>query len=85
MKIVDYQKANAFSIPVNLIQTAEDGDFVLIAEKTGTAQEAIVKKVSIQQGQNYNGFVEILSGLKEGDILISTGYQDVNAGETVVF
>lgn len=85
MKIVDYQKANAFSIPVNLIQTAEDGDFVLIAEKTGTGQEAIVKKVSIQQGQNYNGFVEILSGLKEGDILISTGYQDVNTGETVVF
>ena len=85
MKIVDYQKANAFSIPVNLIQTAEDGDFVLIAEKTGTGQEAIVKKVVIQQGQNYNGYVEILSGLKEGDILISTGYQDVNTGETVVF
>ena len=85
MKVVDYQKANAFSIPVNLIQTGEDGDFVLIAEKTGTGQEAIVKKVDIQQGQNYNGYVEILSGLKEGDILISTGYQDVNTGETVVF
>lgn len=85
MKIVDYQKAKAFSIPVNLIQTGEDGDFVLIAEKTGTGQEATVKKVAIQQGQNYNGYVEILSGLKEGDILISTGYQDVNTGETVVF
>lgn len=85
MKIVDYQNAKALTIPVNLIQTGEDGDFVLIAEKTGTGQEAMVKKVAIQQGQNYNGYVEILSGLKEGDILISTGYQDVNTGETVVF
>lgn len=85
MKIVDYQKPKALTIPVNLIQTAEDGDFVLIAEKTENGQEATVKKVTIQQGQNYNGYVEILSGLKEGDILIWTGYQDVNTGETVVF
>jgi membrane fusion protein (multidrug efflux system) len=85
MKIVDYHKPSALTIPVNLIQTGEEGDFVLIAEKTGTGQEAMVKKTTIQQGQNYNGYVEILSGLKEGDILITTGYQDVNAGETVVF
>ncbi len=85
MKIVDYQSAKAISIPVNYIQTGEDGDYVLIAEKTGNAQEAVVKKAIVQQGQNYNGYVEILSGLKEGDILVSTGYQDVNTGETVIF
>ncbi len=85
MKIVDYQKSMALTIPVNLIQTAEDGDFVLLVEKTGSGREAMVKKASIKQGQNYNGYVEILSGLKEGDILISSGYQDVNTGETVVF
>ena len=35
MKIVDYQSANAVTIPVNVIQTSQDGEFVLIAEKTG--------------------------------------------------
>ncbi|MBK6993866.1 MAG: efflux RND transporter periplasmic adaptor subunit [Lewinellaceae bacterium] len=84
MKIVDYQSAKAVTIPVNLIQTAEDGDFVLVAEKTGEKQ-ATAKKVVVKQGQNYNGQVEILSGLKKGDWVISTGFQDVNNGEAVAF
>lgn len=84
MKIVDYQSPDAISIPVNLIQTAEDGDFVMIAEKTGEKQ-ATAKKMSVKQGQNYNGQVEILSGLKKGDWVISTGFQDVNNGENIAF
>lgn len=84
MKIIDYQNNNALVVPVNLIQTAEDGDFVLVAEKTGDKQ-ATVKKMSVKQGNNYNGMVEILGGLKKGDWLISTGFQDVNNGETVAF
>jgi multidrug efflux pump subunit AcrA (membrane-fusion protein) len=84
MKIVDYQSANAVSIPVNLIQSADDGDYVLVAEKTGEKQ-ANAKKVVVKQGQNYNGQVEILSGLKKGDWVISTGFQDVNNGEVVAF
>lgn len=85
MKIVDYQNPKAISIPVNLIQVAEDGDFVLVAEKTEGNKQATAKKVSVKQGQNYNGQVEILSGLKSGDWVISTGFQDVNNGETVSF
>jgi membrane fusion protein, multidrug efflux system len=85
MKIVDYQNLKAISIPVNFIQTGEEGDFVMVAEKTGNGQEAVVKKISVAQGQNYNGYVEIVSGLKPGDMLISTGFQDVNIGETVLF
>jgi multidrug efflux pump subunit AcrA (membrane-fusion protein) len=84
MKIIDYQNLSAVIVPVNLIQTAEDGDFVLIAEKTADKQ-AVVKKATIQQGQNYGGNVEILNGLKKGDLIISTGFQDVNSGETVAF
>lgn len=84
MKIVDYQSPNAVAIPVNLIQTAEDGDFVLVAEKTGEKQ-AVAKKITVKQGQNYNGQVEILSGLKKGDWVISMGFQDVNNGELVSY
>lgn len=84
LKIVDYQNPNAISIPVNLIQTGAEGDFVLIAEKTGEKQ-GIVKKATVKQGANYNGQVEILQGLKKGDWVISTGFQDVNNGETIAF
>lgn len=84
MKIIDYQNPNALVVPVNLVQTAEDGEFVLVAEKTGE-KEATAKKVMVKQGSNYNGSVEIKSGLKKGDFVISTGFQDVNNGETVAF
>lgn len=84
MKIIDYQNTNAVAIPVNLIQTAEDGDFVLLAEKN-SENRATAKKALIKQGMNYNGNVEIVSGLKKGDVVISSGFQDVNNGETVAF
>ena len=84
MKIVDYQKTNALVVPVNLIQAGEDGEFVYVAEKTGEKQ-AVVKKVPVKQGNNYNGYAEITEGLKKGDMLILTGFQDVNSGETVAF
>ena len=84
MKIVDYQNPKAVTIPVNLVQTADDGEFVLVAEKTGD-KTAVAKKVLIKTGNNYSGNVEITSGLKAGDLVISTGFQEINSGETVAF
>jgi multidrug efflux pump subunit AcrA (membrane-fusion protein) len=85
MKIVDYSNPTAVTIPVNLIQSGEDGDYVMVAEKTGVDQQATIRRIPIRQGQNYNGYVEILEGLKAGDLVVSTGFQDVNPGETVLF
>ena len=84
MKIVDYQNLKAVTVPVNVIQTGEEGEYVLTAEKTGDKQ-AVARKTPVQQGNNYNGLVEIRSGLKPGDLVISTGFQDVNNGETIAF
>ena len=84
MKIVDYQKANAVTVPVNIIQTSVESDYILVAEKTSEGM-ATVKKAPVKQGNSYNGQVEILEGLKKGDFVISTGFQDVNQGETVKF
>ncbi len=83
MKIVDYESLEAITIPVNLIQTAEDGNFVMIAEQNGDDQRATAQKRMIEQGRTYNGYVEILSGLNAGDRVISTGFQDINSGEIV--
>lgn len=85
MKIVDYQNPKAIVIPINLIQTGTDGDFVLVADKKGEDKNAQVRKADVRQGRNYNGMVEITSGLKAGDFVISTGFQEVNSGETVAY
>lgn len=84
LKIVDYQTASALVVPVNVIQTAEDGEFVYVAEPASEHQ-ATVKKVLVKQGKNYNGQVEITGGLKKGDLVITTGYQEANNGETVAY
>jgi len=84
LKIVDYQAPNAVTVPVNLIQNAEDGEFVLVAEKNGE-KSALAKKVKVVTGSNYGGNVEVKSGLKKGDFVISTGFQEINNGETVNF
>jgi membrane fusion protein (multidrug efflux system) len=79
LKIVDYQNPKALVIPVAAIQKSENGDFVYIAEN-GTA-----KKVSVKSGKTYQGKVEILSGLKAGDKVITVGVQDLSEGESVKF
>lgn len=85
MKIVDYLNPDAIVIPVNLIQRGESGEFVLVAEPAGEKNQGVVKKMPVTQGQNYNGYVEILNGLNAGDLVISTGFQEVNSGETVLY
>lgn len=85
LKIVDYTNTKAITIPVNLIQRGESGDFVMVLEKSGTDKQGIVRKVPVTQGQAYSGYVEIKSGLKEGDLLVTTGFQDATAGEIVVY
>jgi len=79
LKIVDYQNAKAIVIPVSAIQKSESGDFVFIAVNN------IAKKAPVKLGKTYEGKVEILSGLKVGDKLITAGAQNLNEDDTVKF
>ncbi len=55
----------------------EGNDFVLI-ENGGKAT-----KVTVKVGQYYGDKAEILSGLKPGDKLITTGFEDLSEGDIV--
>ncbi|TKC13227.1 efflux RND transporter periplasmic adaptor subunit [Pedobacter polaris] len=79
LKIVDYQNAKAIVIPIAAIQKAENGDFVFIAVN------GIAKKAVIKAGKTYEGKVEILSGLKVGDKVVTAGAQNLNEEDTVKF
>ncbi|HEV7231669.1 MAG TPA: efflux RND transporter periplasmic adaptor subunit [Bacteroidia bacterium] len=79
LKIVDYVNPKAFVVPVNTIQHAQEGDFVIVADN-GKA-----KKVKVKVGHSYNGSAEILDGLKEGDKIILKGFQDLNEGEEIKY
>jgi len=83
LKIADYQSKNALVIPVNVIQNSEEGQYVMLVNSTG--KNAAAKKALVKVGSISNGKAEILSGLNAGDVLISTGYQDLNEGDLIKF
>ncbi|MFQ3578722.1 MAG: efflux RND transporter periplasmic adaptor subunit [Bacteroidales bacterium] len=81
MKIADYKSENSISIPVNYVQTENGKTYVMLAKKDGDA--IIANKQFIKTGLNYNGIVEVLSGLSKGDLLITTGYLELDNNEKI--
>ncbi|MDD5570296.1 MAG: efflux RND transporter periplasmic adaptor subunit [Bacteroidales bacterium] len=83
IKIKDYHSDNAITLPVNIVQADMSSKYVyIIEEKNGNK---IAKKQIIKEGQSYNGLVEITGGLKEGDKVVSVGYQNLEDGQAVKY
>jgi membrane fusion protein, multidrug efflux system len=74
IKINDLAKANSIVIDQNLIQKTELGDIVYVS----VGKKAQARKV--KTGISYNGQIEITEGLKAGDELITSGYQELVDG-----
>jgi membrane fusion protein (multidrug efflux system) len=79
VRIKNYGNANATVLPVDLIQHDEENAYVLVVGREGS--KAVAQKRVIKTGQTYNGKQEVLSGLKQGDEVISAGYQNLNEGQ----
>jgi membrane fusion protein (multidrug efflux system) len=77
LKIADYSKPNAITIPVKAIQRSEDGDYVYV-NANGTA-----KRTTIKAGVTYGGETEVLSGLKAGDQIVTEGAADIEDGDKI--
>jgi len=80
LRINDYTATDAIAIPVNLIQSDRDQNVVYIAENNPGNK---AQRVVVEQGASYNGMVEIKSGLKPGDKLITVGYQGLEDGQPI--
>ncbi len=83
VKINDYTNEASIVLPVNIIQSNQDGKFVYVVAKEGDKITAIRKKITT--GLDYNGESEILSGLNAGDQVITAGYQTLKEGSSVIF
>jgi RND family efflux transporter MFP subunit len=81
IKIQDYKKSDALTVPVNTLQTDETGKYVLVAVREGN--KMVARKRSIAVGELYGNKLEVKSGLQGGDILISEGYQNLYDGQTI--
>ncbi len=81
VKIKDYEKKNAISIPVNLLQNDEKGKFVYIA--VTEAGKLVARKKMVTTGEFYGNNIEVLSGLAAGEILITEGFQSIYDGQLI--
>ncbi len=81
VKIQDYTASNAITVPVNTLQTDEKGKYVLVAAKEGN--RLVARKKPVQMGQLYNDKIEIKSGLKPGDAVITDGFQGLYDGQAI--
>lgn len=83
LKIKDYTNENAFCLPVNYVLSNQDGHFVYVAKKNGEGW--IAERRSIKIGSDYNGTLEVLEGITAGENIITSGFQNLNGGEKVIF
>ncbi|MBL7918253.1 MAG: efflux RND transporter periplasmic adaptor subunit [Bacteroidia bacterium] len=79
IKINDYQSAKPeIVVPIKYIQKSTSENFVFIAENN-----KVVKRV-IKINREYSGSAEVTEGLKEGDLLITDGFDLVNEGDNIL-
>lgn len=81
VRIQNYGRANATVIPVDLVQRDDQNTYVyVVAQESG---KTVAQRRVVTVGQTYNGKVEIANGLKDGDKVISAGYENLNPGQPV--
>jgi RND family efflux transporter MFP subunit len=81
VKIKDYTKANAITIPINLIQNDDKGKFIYVAVTENG--KLIARKRVVTVGEFYSNNIEILAGLSAGEQMITEGYQSVYDGQFI--
>ncbi len=84
LRIKDYSNPAAISIPQALIQSSrDDGLFVFVAiDENG---KKVARKRPVITLNTFNGLTEIVSGLNEGDRIITAGYKDLYDGQLINF
>jgi RND family efflux transporter MFP subunit len=81
VKIKDYEKKNAISAPINLLQNDEKGKFIYVAVMENG--KLLARKKAVTVGQYYGNNIEILAGLVAGDNVISEGFQSLFDGQNI--
>jgi len=81
VKIKDYSSDSSIVIPVNYIQKDNGNEYVYtVKQKEGNTY---AKKTYVKTGKAYNGYIEVLEGLSEGEMIISSGYSNIDDEQLV--
>lgn len=83
LRINDYTNQEAFLIDESVLQETASGEFFVyvLEDKDGKVAKSVYRKVT--PGRSYQGEVEVLEGLKEGEIIVTEGARALKKGEKV--
>ena len=81
LKIQDYVNNKAITIPVNVVQTDENGKYVFIASNNNGKITASKKMITV--GELYGTYIEVKAGLLAGQKVITEGFQDLYDGQLI--
>ncbi len=79
IKIKDYTAANTIAVPLNTLQNDEKGKYVMVASTENG--KMVARKRIVNIGLLSGDVVEIKTGLKAGDVLITEGYSSLYEGQ----
>ena len=83
LKINDYTNDKAILIPQNIIsENAEGKQYVYILNGEND-DKATAEQVIITTGKTQGDYIEVLSGLQEGNSIVNSGARSVKNGQTV--
>ena len=81
LKIKDYAASNTIAIPLATLQNDEKGKFVMVASTENN--KLIARKRPVNIGLLNGDLLEIKTGLKAGDVLITEGFQSLYEGQLI--
>lgn len=81
IKLKDYSASNVMVVPINTIQTDENGKFVyVLVTENG---KKIARKRAVAVGEIYGEQIEVKQGLQAGEQLITAGFQGLYEGQVL--
>ncbi len=84
IQIKDYSNAKTIIVPLSIVsENAEGEQYVYIAENVAKDGQAVAKKVIVKTGLSQGNYIEITSGIKDGDLVINEGARSVKDGQKV--
>ena len=81
IKINDYNSNSSIVVPSMVIREDMVGSYLYVAEENGDG--VISAKKYVEVGKAYQDQTEIVSGLSEGEIIITDGYSNVSDGSFI--
>ncbi len=81
LEVNDFTEAEAIVLPISMVQNSGEDHFIFVAEKQD--ENWIATRRIVETGKYYDNQIHILDGLQEGDVIVSTGFQNLANGQQI--